>query len=72
MELKKLTATNCYYPCRCLCFGFEQMTYTFRRRLTTLQCTQILFIDAFTFIPLADQNVNIETLLPKPLDDPPL
>lgn len=38
------------YPCRCLCFGFLQITYSTPRLLTILQSLQIVFIDDLTFI----------------------
>jgi len=39
-----------FYPCACLCFGFEQITYTRPRRLTILHLLQIFFIADRTFI----------------------
>src|SRR5678816_797375 len=38
------------YPCRCLCFWFEQITRTTPRRRTILHLSQIRFTDALTFI----------------------
>src|SRR6056297_313333 len=37
-------------PCRCLCFGSEQITNTTPRRRTILQLRQIFLTDACTFI----------------------
>src|SRR5712692_10326716 len=38
------------YPCRCLCFGFEQMIRTTPCRRTILHLLQILLTDERTFI----------------------
>ena len=40
----------CVYPCRCLCFGFSQITRTAPWRLMTLQCSHRRLTDALTFI----------------------
>src|SRR6476660_4388404 len=37
------------YPCRCLCFGFVQMTITVPWRRITLQLSQRAFTEARTF-----------------------
>jgi hypothetical protein len=44
------------YPCRCLCFGFVQITLTTPLRWMILQLSHIFFTEARTFI-----------LLPSPL-----
>ena len=38
------------YPCRCLCFGFSQMTRTTFFRRTTLHLGQIRLTDERTFM----------------------
>ena len=38
------------YPCRCLCFGFSQITITAPLRLITLHFSQIGLTDALTFM----------------------
>lgn len=46
------------YPCRCLCFGFGQITRTTPWRRTILHLSQILFTDARTFIDVTSlQNL---------------
>src|SRR5476649_2640752 len=48
------------YPCRCLCFWFEQITRTTPLRRTILHLSQMRFTEARTFI--------VSLYLP---DDPP-
>ena len=38
------------YPCRCLCFGFVQITLTTPLRWMTLQLSHIFLTEALTFI----------------------
>src|SRR4030095_15571924 len=45
-----IRAMSVLYPCRCLCFWFEQITRTTPRRRTILHLSQIRFTDARTFI----------------------
>lgn len=47
------------YPCRCLCFGLEQMTITFLFRRIRRQFMQILRTDGRTFI----SNKEIDLIL---------
>jgi len=48
------------------------MTNTFPRRRTTLQCTQIFFTDALTFIAFFHSEVKLAPFLSEPMDNPPL
>jgi len=41
------------YPCRCLCFGLSQMTYTLPERWTILHFGQRLRTEDDTFIGLS-------------------
>jgi len=50
------------HPCRCLCFGFSQITLTTPARRTILHFEQILFTDERTFISTSQRP---ETRYPK-------
>lgn len=45
------------YPCRCLCFGLEQMICTCPLRLTTLQLAHNFLTDDLTFITLVSKLI---------------
>lgn len=49
-SVRSLCAPASSYPCRCLCLGFAQITYTVPRRRTTLHLGQRRFTLGFTFI----------------------
>jgi hypothetical protein len=53
---------DAYYPCRCLCFWFVQITRTTPARRTILHLSQILLTDALTFIV----HLRLVTDLPLP------
>src|SRR6267143_1204984 len=67
------------YPWRCLWRGFLQMMRTTPLRRTTLQCSQILVTDAFTFIAASPGAIPPPRRLPPrgrravlvSIDDPP-
>ena len=44
---------DCSYPCRCLCFGFVQITLTTPLRWIILQLSHIFLTEARTFIFVA-------------------
>src|SRR6478736_4328147 len=47
--IKSYASKTCFYPWRCLCFEFSQITRTTPLRWMTLHLSQIFFTDALTF-----------------------
>ena len=47
-----------FYPCRCLCLGFVQITRTTPLRWMTLQLSHIFFTEARTFIAFSHPFVG--------------